>query len=174
MKNPELEQTLAGLDEKQLCAIILELAGRNKENAEWLEMRLRGEDALPAAMAHYKRKIRGALFSERTSLRAARRAFLDFKRLKPGLPLLLDMMVSYVEIGVEVENKYGDLYEAFYSSMESVFKETVTLLNKNPALIAQFRPRLEKIVNSSAEGWGHRDTLSDWFEELGVEKHEED
>ena len=162
----DLKNGLFSLSAEQLCAIILDFAKMKKENAEWLEMRLKGRGDFPAAMAHYKKKIRGALFSEKINLRAARQAVLDFRRLKPELLPLLDMMISYVEIGIEVENEYGDLYEVFYSSIESMYISALRLLKVNPALLPEFKPRIEKIISESAEGWGHRDTLKDYYEML--------
>ncbi len=162
----DLKDGLSRLSARELCGIILDFAKMKKENAEWLEMRLKGTGDFAATAAYYKKKIREALFAERINLRAARQAVLDFRRLKPGLPLLLDMMVSYVEIGIEVENEYGDLYEAFYSSMESMYISALKLVKGSPALIPEFKPRIEKIISRSAEGWGHRDTLTDYYEIL--------
>ena len=164
--NSELKEQISQLDAGQIRAIILDFANLKKENAEWLEMRFKGRGDFPATTAYYKKKIWEALFSERINLRAARQAVLDFRRLKPELPLMLDMMVSYVEIGIEVENEYGDLYEAFYSSMESMYISSLGLLKDNPSLLPQFKPRIEKIIGKSAEGWGHKDTLTDYYEML--------
>ncbi len=162
----DLKDRVSHLSWEQLCFIVLDFAKMKKENAEWLDMKLKGRGDFQATIAYYKKKIREALFSERINLRGARQAFLDFKKLKPELPLLLDMMVSYVEIGIEVENEYGDLYEAFYSSMESMYISALKLLKTNPPFILQFKPRIEKIISRSAEGWGHRDTLQDYYEML--------
>ncbi len=162
----DLRGGLSRLSSEQLRTIILDFAKMKKENAEWLEMRLRGRGDFPAATAYYKKKIRTALFSERINLRAARQAVLDFRRLKPETALLLDMMISYVEIGIEVENEYGDLYEAFYSSMESMYISALRLLKNNPSILPELKPRIEKIISKSAEGWGHKDTLTDYYEML--------
>jgi hypothetical protein len=77
-------------------------------------------------------------------------------------------MIFYVETGTRLGEKYGDLYEAFYTSMENMFYEIIVLLNEpsNTLLKGQFKPRLNWIVEHAAEGWGHKDMLEEYIEEL--------
>ena len=78
----------------------------------------------------------------------------------------MELMTFYVEIGVKIGEKYGDMYESFYSSMESMFEQIVKILNDNEKLIPEFKSRLDSIIERSCEGWGHKDTLEDIYEEL--------
>ena len=75
-------------------------------------------------------------------------------------------MVFYVENGVKVDNENGDMYEAFYSSMETMFDQIIKMLNENKELIPKFKGRLDSIIDRSCEGWGHKDTLMDIYGEL--------
>lgn len=76
---------------------------------------------------------------------------------------VVDLMIFYVEQGVICTNKYGDIDENFYSSLESVYADAVTPLRRldNPDLIEHFRPRLERIVHDTSRiGWGFHEELS--------------
>ena len=42
--------------------------------------------------------------------------------------VLIELMIFYVEAGTRLSEKYGDLYEAFYASMENMFYEIIVLL----------------------------------------------
>jgi hypothetical protein len=52
--------------------------------------------------------------------------------------------------------------------VENVFIDAVKQFNEldDSELSNKFKPRLQWIVENCAEGWAHRDTLEDWFEEL--------
>lgn len=168
MKPSGLKHALAEMNEKQLRAIILDFIRFRRENREWLDAKLKGEEGLPETISIYKKKMRAALFSDdgKISLCGAKRAISDFKRICREPEPLLELMVSYVERGIELENTYGDLYEAFYASMEGMFNDVVTILNRNPSLIPQYNPRLAKIVKESTSGWGHKDALKGYYAEL--------
>lgn len=75
-------------------------------------------------------------------------------------------MVFYVETGEKVDNEYGDMYEAFYSSIEAMFEQIIKILNNNTELIQKFKGRLDSIIDRSCEGWGHKDTLMDIYKGL--------
>jgi len=69
-----------------------------------------------------------------------------------------------------------DMYEDFYTRLESVYIETIKLLNEwgDTKLIEKFRPRLEILVNKTEYvGWGYHDVLWDWYDELGISEKEE-
>ncbi len=79
--------------------------------------------------------------------------------------LLKELVLIKAGIG-RLLDKFGDLYESFYASMESVFENAVKMLNANPEFISAYRKRMISIVDSSTDGWGHKDSLSDILEKL--------
>ena len=106
-------------------------------------------------------KHQAILWSEQIKIKDAKMAMADFKKICSDPKHILEIMTFYVETCIEVENEYGDLYESFYASVESVFENIIMMLNKNPELIDGFSIRLNSIVEKSAEGWGHQDSLID-------------
>ena len=56
-----------------------------------------------------------------------------FKKISKKPEHLLELMVFYVEQGMEIGEEYGDMYEAFYSSMELMFEHVIKMLNDNPS-----------------------------------------
>jgi len=158
--NPELKK----LEKEELFKLLVELASLNKDNASFLQLKLQNKPE--EAITHYKKKIKDALWQEKTNLREARKALIDFKKISTNPEHLLELMVFYVENGEKIDNEYGDMYEAFYSSMETMFDQIIKTLNSNPNLIPKFKWRLDTIIERSCEGWGHKDTLEDIYEEL--------
>lgn len=159
-----MNKELKKLGKEELYSLLLGLASLTKENADFLQLKLQNKPE--EALVYYKKKIKDSLWSERTNLGEARKAISDFKKISKASEHLLELMVFYVENGVELGEEYGDMYEAFYSSMEAMFKQIIKMLNDNIKLIPQFKGRLDSIIDRSCEGWNHRDTLIDIYEEL--------
>jgi hypothetical protein len=80
-------------------------------------------------------------------------------------------MLTYVEAGTRFTNEYGDLWEAFYDSMESMLQEFVKLVQTPAAagLYGEFRDRLLKLeAETCGIGWGYHDSIS--YEVEALEK----
>jgi hypothetical protein len=81
---------------------------------------------------------------------------------------LADLMLFYVEMGVQFTNTYGDINEPFYSSMETMYQRAAQLISANE-LRDRFEGRCLKIVTDTRNiGWGFHDELSDIYHEYFV------
>lgn len=149
---------------EELYLLLVELAGLTKENTGFLNLKLQNNS--DEAVIYYKKKIKDLLWSEKPNLREARKAINYFKKISQNTEHLLELMVFYVENGIKIDNEYGDMYEAFYSSIETMFEQIIKMLNHNTELIPKFKGRLDIIIENSCDGWGHKDTLMDIYEEL--------
>lgn len=101
-------------------------------------------------------------------MKLARTALNDYKKVSGDLESNIDLMVSYVENGTELTLKYGDMWGAFYTSLENVYIDILKTLAKleNRHLIDKFKPRLIALVDKTEDiGWGYHDTLSDYYAE---------
>ena len=116
----------------------------------------------------YKTIIRKEFFPTRgfgsARLSIARKAITDYKKVSQNLLGLVDLMLFYVEMGVRFTNEYGDITEAFYNSMESVYDGALKLITSND-LHEHFQIRCQKIVTDTRNiGWGFHDTLNDMYQ----------
>ena len=116
----------------------------------------------------YKKIIKREFFPTRgfgkARLAVSKKAISDFKKLCKSETDLIDLMLFYVEQGVQFTLTYGDITEAFYTSLEDVFDKALQLINKtNTEKI--FESRCEEILSDTSDiGWGFGDTLSDLYE----------
>jgi len=125
MKSAELEKTLEGFEKKELIRLIIELAKLKKYNMEWLEIEFQRPDGLLELLEYYKKKISRALDSN--DLTSGKKAISDFKKASPSRESLIDIMIYYVEQGTEITLDCGDMYEDFYTKLESVYIETTKM-----------------------------------------------
>ena len=130
---------------------------------EYYQVQLSGDDE--SVLQKYKEIIEHEFFpvSERKDpparLSVARKAITDYKKLTGSDVNIADIMVYYVETGVRFTNEYGDIDEAFYISMESMYEKALKFI-VDKKLTDIFNERLLAIVNDTdGIGWGFHDQL---------------
>ena len=165
----QVKTKLSGASQQELLNIIRDLYKLNPDNKVFLSSHLQIGD--PRDLSEpYRRKIRNEFNPDRgfpkLNLKIARKALNDFKKASADPRAVADLMIYYVEQGVQCTLQYGDIDEGFYSSLESVFTDAIEVITKTGKvkIIAEFYPRLERIVRDTLGiGWGFHDYLDDTF-----------
>ena len=66
----------------------------------------------------------------------------------------LDLMIFFVECSTKYTLDFGNLWEEFYDSLESMYKRSVKTLKKmDEDAIKKFLPRLEDLVHATRGMW---------------------
>jgi len=80
-------------------------------------------------------------------------------------------MLTYVENGTEFTAEFGDINEAYYSSMETVLTEMVNLFQKEGSeLYPKFQERIVRLETlSDGIGWGYHDFIREQIYVLETE-----
>ncbi|MBC2579150.1 DUF6155 family protein [Clostridium sp. DJ247] len=140
---------------------------------EYITVRYANQDTIEQIFEVYKNKIHDVFFPKnmRAQLKIgeARKAVNHFKKLCSDEGLLIDLMLYYVDMGVEFTNTYGDIDESFYNSIESMYQSVVNSINKhkNSEIFSILRDRLKAVVDdTSGIGWGFHDALSSMYYEI--------
>lgn len=103
-------------------------------------------------------------FSERPSFATCRKAISDFKKMKPQPLYLADLMIYYIENGCEYTMTFGDMWEPYYTTLETNFEKAMKYIIEH-GLLADFKERIERMLNATDCGWGFSDTLWDIYAE---------
>lgn len=99
----------------------------------------------------------------RARISVAKKAVSDFIKISKSELSVAEIMIQYVESGVKFTNAFGDIDEAFYYSMESMFDKALNYIVENN-LKDSFRERCKKIVSDTdGIGWGFPDELEELF-----------
>jgi len=122
-----------------------------------------------AVLEDHKYAIRREFFPSRglppARLSVARKAVADFKKISNSPADLAELMLFYVETGVQFTREYGDIDSAFYNSMEGMFDRAAKHIVKH-GLQELFESDCHSIVNDAGgTGWGFHDTLSEIYSE---------
>ncbi|MFZ4525767.1 MAG: DUF6155 family protein [Chlorobium sp.] len=156
-----VKKELARLDKEVLIKLLAELYSKDKATREFLDFYVNpDEDALHKKC---RDKISLAFFPKRgyqVRLTEGKKAIADFKKCSSNVELLADLMLFYVEQGVDYTNEYGDIDMPFYNSVASVYDHALLLI-KQEHLLPTFAERAELIVHDTRGiGWGFHDDLA--------------
>ncbi len=125
---------------------------------------------IPPLLNKYKEIIKNEFLPKRGDgkgrLSVAKKAISEFKKISKDRKLIAELMIYYVEVGVDYTNNFGDINESFYMSMEGMYEQAVKLIVNNE-LVHFFKDRCIKIVHDTKEiGWGFHDELSSIYYEF--------
>jgi hypothetical protein len=169
----EIKNILKKQNKEALIELLIDSYKTIPQLKEYLTVKYADQDAIEQIFEVYKNKVHDVFFPrsmrERFKIGEARKAVNDFKKLCSDEKLLIDLMLYYVEMGVEFTNAYGDIDEAFYNSIESMYQSVVNAINKhkNPEIFNTFRKRLKAVVDdTSGIGWGFHDELGSLYCEI--------
>lgn len=158
---------LATWDKPALLALVKDLYDSAAGNRNFIHARCQAEDGGGEVLETYRRKIVEQFFPKRgfgkLKLAEARKAIRDFRKATGNIPGTAELLLTYVENGVEFTNEYGDIDERFYDSVESALEDLAKLLRaEGQDLYPQFRDRLADIEqNTDGIGWGFHDFICD-------------
>lgn len=160
----EVKKELNRLDKADLIKHIAELYKKYKPVKQYFDFYIDPDEK--KLLEEYKEKVAEGFFPKRgfqLKLSVSRKAINDFKKLGPSPESLADLLLVYVENGVEFTTEFGDIDEGFYTSVENTFASALNLMSEN-RLLDKFQARARKILRDTEHmGWGFHDYLSELY-----------
>ena len=167
----DLKKELKTLDKDQLVALIADLYKKNKAAQEYLDFYVQPNER--ERFEKYRTKVVEAFFPKRgyqLRLHEGKKAISDFQKLEPAAELLADLLLVFVETGVQFTNEYGDIGEAFYTSLENAYAKALALMQQEKLLV-QFAARTAQIVRDArGSSGGFYDYLAETREDFYPKK----
>jgi hypothetical protein len=169
----EIKKRLKEKSDRELLSIISSCYKASDEVKFYLTSIVADDDDANEILIELKERLSQAFLATAKSgqplgpnLKEARKIISDVKKLTNKPETIINFVLDYVEHGVEFTNKYGDMWDGYYSSIESMFESLENYLIKNVDKInvAVTMNRIENIVNkSNGIGWGFHDNLLDMY-----------
>jgi hypothetical protein len=164
-----LKRYLKTISKEESIADITELFKIFPSVREYYQIKLYPQ-AETEVLAKYKKIIKDEFFPNRgfgkARLSIAKKAISDYRKVSSNEIDKIDIMLFYVEQGVEFTLAYGDINEAFYVSMEGMYDKSLSAITELD-LKSIFEQRSQKIVaDTSGIGWGFHDTLKEIYETI--------
>jgi hypothetical protein len=96
----------------------------------------------------------------------AKKAVYQFVKLAPKHEGI-EMMLLFVQSGVQATTQYGDIDEGFYRSLEDMWENTLELILQYQGVLGVLQyqlPKLRRILaTAQGFGWGFTDQMNDLF-----------
>ena len=174
MKITDLKKQLNSMKKNELTALVCKLYKASKQAQSLIDVELCGDSAEEQLVTECKKKIHAAFFGSRLSLKNARTVISDFKKVSKSRENVAELMLHYVECGVEYTSMYGDINEAFYYSIESMFSDFVRVLNglDSESFYQRNAERIKEMcLSCDCVGWGFSEEMMNiyydiqWLEE---------
>ncbi len=143
----EVKSELNKLDKATLIKHIAELYKKYKPVKEYFDFYVNPDEE--KLLEQYKEKVTEGFFPKRgykIKLSISRKAINDFKKLEVSEKIFADLLLHFVECGVKLTNKYGDIDENFYSSVANTYAKALDIIDNNN-LLEKFQERALKIVS---------------------------
>ncbi len=162
-----IRRQLNGWSKPALIGLVKDLYDASSGNRDFLQARFGAPEDAGAILEKYREKIVKQFFPKRgfgkLKLAEARRAIRDYRKAAGDLAGTIDLMLTFVENGTEFTLEFGDINEAFYSSLDSVLDEMVILLRTEGSdLYPRFRDRILCLRDDVDKiGWGYGDSLGE-------------
>ncbi|MBN1429054.1 MAG: hypothetical protein JXB07_11760 [Anaerolineae bacterium] len=158
----QLEKHLKARSHDDLVLDILELFRRLEAVRDFYQFRLddsHNEELLDRCKAQIKKEFFPKRGLGRARLSVARKVITEYAQVSNSVEGQADLMLYYVEMGVKYTNKWGEINDAFYNSMEKMYEQACELIAKED-MPATFAARCEKIVKAARSvGWGFHENL---------------
>ena len=111
------------MPKEEIIGMVLEMYDARKEAKEYLEFYANPDE--DGKLEEYKKIITEEFYPSRgrlepkTRFSVCRKAVSDYKKLKPSVDKLADLMLCYVENACQFTYDYGDIWEQYYTSVEN-------------------------------------------------------
>ena len=178
IKVTELKKYMSTKTDKELKDEIMDLFKLSREVKEYYFLKLK-PGSEKELMEKYKKIIENEFFPLRGNkfpdYKVLKKAVDDFKKVSRNPVYLADLMMIYVENGVEFTNTYGDIDERFYKNIAGMYQKAIAVILEND-LESEFRERCRKAMEESSNiGWGFGIFMEDYyFNSIGIDDEDEE
>jgi len=167
MSKSNLKKHLKQLNKADLEKEILKMYDRFKEVKQYYELDLSGDTT--KILEEYKKKMDKEYFPTRGFGKArssvSRKIITDFKKISIFQKDVIELILHRVENMLNFTQSYGDIDEAFYTTMENSYQEACELICKEK-LEEEFQPFCKELLDGTSDfGWGLHDTFCDIYGE---------
>ena len=167
MTKKTLHNKLNKQTKEELLGLIIEMQEKFSKVDDYLQSKY--SENILSVVKKYKKQITNAIYIDtnnygKSDFTPAYEAIENFKKLIHKPKELVEILLHFIQCGIQLINDFGDYDEGFYEDMEEYFKEAIELAKSNN-LLSQYESQcLELIKKSENTGYGFNEALSDLYE----------
>lgn len=176
IKIMELKKYLNMKSDKELVNEIVDLFKLSSKVKEYYNLKV-NPDNEEEMLKDYKNIVQEQFFPSRgnsvLNYKILRDAISNFEKLSTKPENIADLMLTYVENGVEYTNTYGDIDETFYNNIARMYNKTVQYILENN-LEDKYQKRCQDTMEMSGDiGWGFGIEMEDIYYNSFLDEEDE-
>lgn len=166
MSLTDIKKELKKLDKDKILDLILDLYKKHKPIRAYLDFYISPNEG--GIIEKYHDKIFEAFYPTqgKINIKKAKDALSDFKKLDIGNDTYAELLLFFVETGINFINDYGDLDNGFYKGLCKYYNESLTIY-RNEGQLENVKVRAYfAMTNTMDMTWGFHEYLTDVFNEF--------
>lgn len=176
IKITELKKYLNIKSDKELVNEIVELFKLSSKVKEYYNLKVNPENE-QEMLKDYKKIVEEQFFPSRgnsvLNYKILRYALSNFEKLSTKPENVAELMLTYVENGVEFTNTYGDIDGTFYNNIARMYNKTVQYIIENN-LEDKYQERCQETMEMSGDiGWGFGIEMEDIYYNSFLDEEED-
>lgn len=170
MKKNELEEILRIKNKDELITELIHLFENFKVVQDYFDLKYKSQTK-SSILKKYQQKIDKAIypdweFNVGLNIDLVEEIIEGFSNITPKLDYQIELELYALEAGNKCANDVGgDFGEDYYLYFEDLFEQTLNKYKKIN-VSQKITERINSIVNTAFEGYGHSDTLNDLWTEF--------
>lgn len=168
-----LKKQLKTKTRDELADLIVRCSEVSKDVERHLAVALLGEPAVESIYLEYRSKVQDAFHPKRGGgmfhFQFAKKDIAEFKRITGSAKYTTDLMLVFVESGVEFTNTFGDIDATFYNMLAKMYEEIIIAVNLDETadLWEELEERISAVVeNTDGIGWGFHNNIEQSYSQV--------
>ncbi len=162
----QLRKYLKNKTDKELIQEIVDLFKISPKAKEYFSLKV-NPDLENDLLEQYKEIVEKQFFPARgnsvLNYTVLKKAISDFEKVAKNPENIAELMMWYVDNGVEFTNTYGDINETFYNNIARMYNKAVSYI-LNQDLEYKFKERCKRAMENSRNiGWGFGIFMEDCY-----------
>jgi hypothetical protein len=178
IKVTDLKKQLKQYNQTELINLVVELFKANKEVQNFLSSKFLGVEATEVFFLEAQKNIKNEFYPDKgfgkLRLAEARKVITTFKKTTNDEKRTVDLMLYFVELGVEYTSEYGYISDSFYSNILKMFDSVALECDQDEDLYLALAQRVDRVLILSKDtDWGFEEALVEIYYSINW-VHEED
>lgn len=168
LKISDLKKYLKEKDSDELINEIVSLVKLFPNVKEYYTNQLVSDSQLEI-FERYKKIIKNEFLPDRgfgkMRYSVVNKAIKDYKKVSTNIEFIAQLMLYYVEVGINFTKEFGDIDEKFYMTIENAYEKALDYIFDNDVQKILVDKAHQIKVKSQGIGWGFGDNIADIYYE---------
>jgi hypothetical protein len=171
----DVKKELKKMEKEHLMELVLDIYKRSKEAKAFLDFFVDPDEQ--KLFEHYRDKVYVAFYPKKSykiKIAHAKKAISEFKKFDTSTDLQAELMLFFVQTGVELSLNYGYLTQGFFSSQIKML-DTALRLMKSEELLKKYKSNVLQILDTAYKGYFQfHESLEEVYQQYYDEEEDED